>query len=111
MKIFEFNPSEIEIDGKTMPTCFSGFVKVQIPTYKERIALIKQQGFAEKDGIDAGAELIEIVDKYVEEVELKHDATGTIYECVEDLGYSREGAALINEIGKTILQGMPLGNG
>ena len=97
--------------GKEMASGFDGTIKVKIPNYRERIQMVQDMGFDdEKIGLEAGSKMIELVEKQVESVELTHDS-GEVITSLDDLSYSREGSLLINEIGKTIMGGIPLGNG
>lgn len=121
MKFFDFvPPANKDIDGKEKESSFKGSIKVRIPTYPERLRLIKEMNFKfnEQGKLDAQADLIElslrfseIAEKYTENVDLYRMIKGQKleYKSLEELGYDSEGVPLITEVGKMVINGIQLG--
>jgi hypothetical protein len=110
VKTFEYRPETIKVEGADVPSPFDGVIKIEIPTYKERMALIRSWGLTTKgtEDIDKGIKLNENVEKFVLSVDLKIKATGEEIKSLEDLGYYKEGSFVINELGSLILGGFSL---
>jgi len=111
MKAYEYKPGTIKsLEGEEVQSPFKGSVEIQVPTYKERLEILKGLDI-KKDEIDIsqGHKMIALVEKHVSKVDLK--AGKESYKSVEDLGYCREGTELINHIGSIVVSGIPLGNG
>lgn len=111
MKLYKYEPKTIKtIEGEEVDSPFTGFVEIQVPTYKERIELLKSLNLSSKseNDIEQGLQMINLVEKHVVKVDLK--SGGDKFVSLDDLGYCKEGTELINSIGTIIVQGIPLGN-
>lgn len=97
-----------------------GFVLLKFPKYTERLKLMKECKFKSdsegnveisSDNIDSAIKMIEVVAKYVVQVELKHPKSGAVAKSFSELEdhYSFESA--ITVIGSKILSGGKPGNG
>ena len=102
MKTFDYKPQN---------ESFEGIVKVDLPTYKERIDLVKQIGtdITEANAINKAGDILKLVEKHVVSVDLTH-ANGAKFKSLDDLGYYKEGSEIVNELGMVVLNGIPLGN-
>lgn len=112
MKKYRYSPETITtIEGATIKSPFSGFVEVEIPSYTERMDILKSLNFSDKDGInvESGQKVIKLVEKHVVNVSLSFGESEKI-NSLEELGYYKEGTELINGISAIIVQGIPLGN-
>ena len=112
MKVFKWKPTSIAGDDGETDLGFTGTVDVEIPNYKERVGLLQEMNLGDDvagAGLAAGGKMIELVEKQVKAVNLKHEVGG-VFTSIEDLSYNQEGSAVINELGKAILGGISLGN-
>jgi len=109
MKLYKFEPKELySLDGEKLSSPFTGYVELQIPTYKERLTLVKEVGmFDEKQAMNNLDKMFEIVESRVKEVKMKYG--NEEFNSLDELSYYSEGSLIINECGKIILQGIPLG--
>lgn len=110
-KTYDYKPGKIMgVDGELYDSPFSGTVKVEIPTYKERLAIIKEMGVdkAEDAGIDSALGLINLVEKRVVSVNLKIGKESIT--SLDELSYYKEGSDIINDLGKVMISGISLGN-
>ncbi|RLC38721.1 hypothetical protein DRH27_01580 [Candidatus Falkowbacteria bacterium] len=111
MKLYKYEPKMIkDLEGNDVECVFKGYVELQIPTYKERMTITKEIMVDGKSSeVEQGIKLIDLVEKHVKTVNLK---CGELeIKTVDDLGYSKEGTELINNMSTIIIQGIPLGNG
>lgn len=90
---------------------FNGHVEIDMPTYKERITLLKKVGTdVEGDKIIEKADVLaDITMKHVVKTELVHVQTETDFNSLDELSHYAEGTQLINELASVILNGIPLG--
>jgi hypothetical protein len=114
MKIFKYNVGTIvDNDGKETKIAMSGVIEIEVPTYKERLTLIKTLGFndeTKKDkSFDSCLELVDIVEKRVKSVNVSIEKSADKITNLEDLGYYKEGAEIINDIGRLIISGFGVG--
>lgn len=114
MKDYVYKP-EVNADSE-----FSGEVKIKIPSYKERLKIIKEMNFSfNSDGslntsnsssqIDIASNFVDIVEKHVEEVKVKLNESDEEFNSIDDLGYCEEGTVLINELANLVISGIRLG--
>ena len=110
MKVFEWTPdSVVDDDGNKVDTGFTGKATIDIPNYKERITLLQEMGLTEdKVGIESTSKMIDLVERSVKTIDFLHES-GEKITTVSDLGYSREGAEVINHMGRAIIGGVRLG--
>jgi hypothetical protein len=112
MKLFTYKVGIIKEEEKEVTLPMTGIIEIEIPTYKERLSLIKDLGFSSADegeeGLEKAKNLIEIVEKRVRKVEIKLK-NGEEIKSLEDLGYYKEGTLVINDIGRLIISGFELG--
>jgi len=108
MKTFEYKPMGEEGE----PSSFEGHVKIEIPTYKERLSIVRTFNIddAKSGDIDKALQIISLVEKYTLEVKLSHKELKESINNLDELSYYKEGTAIINDIGKTILNGISLNN-
>ena len=114
MKIFNYSPEKIEVEGEEpIVSPFDGIIKVEIPTYFERLELLKamELGKTDEDNIDKALGMMKLVQKHVKSVDLKHKKTDEKITDLDELSYYREGSGIINEIGRLVVGGIPMGNG
>lgn len=105
--------------GKEHAPKFEGEIKLDLPSYKERIQMVKALNFKTENNkaevgdnnIDEALKVLDLVEKHVKAVDLVRSADGLEFKSLEDLGYDSDGSELINEIGRVILGGTRLGNG
>lgn len=117
MKEIEYKPKPTKAaDGSEVSSPFSGLVKLRVPTYKERLEIIKKLNYkVGKDGeleakstqFDSATEIMDLVEKHVVSVELTLESD--VITSLEDLGYYMEGSQLINELANVIIGGIKLG--
>lgn len=108
MKVFDY-----QLKNKD----FKGVLKVELPSYQERINLLKEMNIKNdiKEGnttelLDRAGEVEKLVSKHVKEIKLTFTPTKYKIDSIEDLGYFKEGCELINELSESILSGVQLGN-
>lgn len=112
MKLYKYAPEKIKtVDDLEVNNPFKGYVEIQIPTYKERLDIVKGLDFDDKkqNGADAGKKVIDLVIKHVKSVSLQYGEEKITD--LDELSYYKEGTELINGISAIIIQGIPLGNG
>lgn len=106
MKVFRYDlPEKLkDHEGVELDNPFSGYLELEIPTYKERLQLVKEMNFdTDKPEIEDGLKMLDLVEKRVRTVKAKFKD-----EPVTDLdtiGYYKEGAIIINTLGQHILGG------
>lgn len=111
MKKFNFNPDEI-YDSETTEkkeNPYKGEIVLNLPSYKERLLEAKTLNIGEDkkaSPIDDGIKLIEFVEKHIVSVDLLYKKTDEKITTIEDLGYYKDGAELINTIGRTLMSGI-----
>lgn len=94
---------------------FSGSIVLEIPSYKEKLAILKEVGVkVGKDGVDSGSDPMELVGKLYAEMEKRVKSVNLKYGEVEfksldDLGYYAESQAVIQELQAILTGGMSLG--
>ena len=99
MKTYEYVPTHDRFKGK---------IELEIPTYKERLALVKEVGIMdEKTAMDNLDKMFEVVEKRVKKVEIELDTQKI--NSLDELSYYQQGALIINELGQILIQGIPLG--
>lgn len=112
-------PDSIGEDGKVVPSQFSGYVKIKIPRYKERIKRLREMGLQGEDGkleasmadrVSQAEKMLDLVEEHVTEVKLEVIATKRKIGSLEELEIYKEGAEFINKIGGAILGGVEMGN-
>lgn len=112
MKVFKYKVGTIQdCNDKEVKLPMSGEIELEVPTYKERLTLIKTLGFTESEldkSFDKCMGLVDIVEKRIKSVNIKLD-TGEEIKTLEDLGYYREGAEIINDLGRLIISGFGVG--
>ena len=93
---------------------FKGYIKVEIPSFVERMKLAKEvlhdynEGkMVEKSDIDKSLSIIDATIKRVVEVKINVKSESPI-EDIETLSYYAEGVSLISELGNFIINGIPL---
>jgi len=114
--IHKFRPKDSDIEALHV---FDGFIEVEIPSYKERIKLIKQFKttvgsdqitITEDQAIDELDKIIELASAKVKAVNLMVEKGSYQFSRLEDLESFAEYPILIGAIGKILLQGISLGN-
>jgi len=103
-KTFEYAPQSEGWSGKVM---------LKIPSWKDRAKLAQELGLvkaaeapmAEKVAIMASA--AEKLTEHIESIDVKFGEHE--FKTLEDLGYTKEGSALIMELGMMVIQGISLG--
>lgn len=103
-KQFEYRPKHED---------FTGTVVIEVPNYKERMELARDFDFDEKDyqkAIDMNVKVIELVDKHLIRMSIKHKKTKKEFNSFEDLQYFSEGTELLKEFQSLIFNGPSLGN-
>ena len=109
-------------DEERLPHVFTGSIRIKMPDYLERAALLKQLSFentsegtvevmgradkAEK----MAAKTIEIARNHVVSVQVTHSC-GDVFTSLEDLEYFAPGMALISELSSILIGGLKLGEG
>ena len=106
MKVFKYEmPKTLEdADGNDIDNPFEGEIEIEIPTYKERLNLVKDSGFdTEKPGIEDGLKMLELVEKRVRSVNCCIEDQPVT--SLDDIGYYQVGSLVINAIGRYIMGG------
>lgn len=104
MKSFDYKP---KAEG------WSGTIKLKVPNYKERLAIVKEMNLGSiaeanvSEQLDLTEKLLDRVQLHVEAVDLKFGKQA--FTSFEDLQYCKEGSDLINEVGSVLMQGISLG--
>lgn len=109
MKTYKYNPEKIELpdsDG-LHPSGFTGEVVLQVPFYQDRLKYIRSMS---EDSNDNAVEIFEFTQKHVQSVNVKWAETGEVYNSLDDLGVTEEGVRVINDMGRTLIKGIRLGN-
>lgn len=114
----------MKIDRKIDTELFEGKVTYSIPEYQERIVLLKEM-YLKNDGetvekaeegktgetvYDYSLKLVEVAKKYVLDVDLKCKIEDAEIKSIEHLLCYEEGAALVGDFARTVLNGIKLGN-
>jgi hypothetical protein len=111
MKVYKYEPKMIGTPEGEVESSFDGCIEVEIPTYRERLDLVKSMNIDPKNAnIDHAVGLIVEVEKRIKSVNLNLKNTNEKITTFEELGYYQQGSAIINEIGRFIISGIPLGN-
>lgn len=100
---------------KEVDNPFSGHVVIDVPTYKERISLVKAMEFkanekgelVENDSFSKAEFLVGLAEKHLKKIDVKNKE-GVKFTSFEDLNYEKDGADLINRIGAMVLEGVKL---
>jgi hypothetical protein len=116
MLIHRFRPKDSEVEALHV---FDGFVEIQIPSYKERVELIKkfrttmggeEITITEEQAIDELDKIIDIAQDKIRAVQLIAKDGAYQFNDLKSLESFNEYPMLIGAIGKIILQGISLGN-
>jgi hypothetical protein len=112
-KLVQLSPKEITLAGESdpIPNPFTGSIGLRLPTYIERMDIIEELS-KPKDGdteISTTKRLLKAAIDRIETVDVTHTETGTKITDVQELCFYSEGAALLNEISKTLTMGATLG--
>ncbi len=106
-------------DGKKIDPKFEGFVEIDLPKYIQRLKYLKDANFKINEkgevansagGLDTTIFAVELAEKHIKKVELKHVETGDEMKKVDDLQFHPEGGEILTEIGFLVLNGPALGN-
>lgn len=96
---------------------FNGYVVMTMPKYSERKKLIKKYGIKanatgqvdfEVDAIESLSAMVDGVKEYVEEVKIKRVHDKKEYVSFEDLEYDPSCDALLEDLGRLLIQGETL---
>jgi len=112
MKVITYKPNKITDaeTGEPYDSPFEGSIKIEMPSYEERIKMARAMKVDKENPLDMGEEFIKLINKRVMDVSLSVKGSEDNIDCLEDLGYFKEGTDLINEVGRTIMRGVQLGN-
>ena len=112
MKVLKFSPEKLnDFESKDKyDSPFEGYVEIEMPTYEDRINLGKSLKTGDSDNLDNAEKILNIISKRVKSVKLSIKGTEDSIDCLEELGYYKEGSDFINEIGRTLMRGKQLGN-
>jgi len=110
LKIYKYAPHDLEdAEGNPVSIPFKGEIEVEMMTYQERLGTAKAIGLVDDDNaLDKSDEIIALVAKRVKSVDVK--AGDIEIKSLDELGYYKEGSDIINDIGRLVMQGIPLGN-
>lgn len=98
---------------------FSGSIEISVPTYSERLRIMKElqfkvqeDGSVEKssDSLEQSAKFVEKLGQYIKKVDLKIKKNSESISSFDTLGMYAEGASLIMELTPYISRGLTLGN-
>lgn len=99
MKTYEYHPPKESI--------FEGVIKIEIPTYRERLSLLGEMETKTKDNeLARGMLALDLVEKRTKSVLITCKKLKLEITSLEDLGYYKEGAELINELGRIMVSGI-----
>jgi hypothetical protein len=85
-----------------------GYVVINVPSMKERMALMKEIGYKEGgDTMALAANLMDQVDKLLKEVSI--ECGDVKCESADDLGYYEFGIEVMNRAGSIAMSGIPVG--
>lgn len=106
------------IQHKVDTEFFEGSVEIQVPTYIERLRIMKELNFKVVDGkvetnedtLEKMAKQVEKLGTFVKSVNIKVKKSGEIISSLDDLGFYNEGATVIMELSAYISRGLSLGN-
>lgn len=106
------------IEHKVDNEFFEGTVKLTVPSYVERLRIMKELNFKVVDGkvesnedtLEKLAMSVEKLEKFIKEVLIKVKSTGEILTSVDDLGAFQEGAVVISELTAYLSRGVALSN-
>lgn len=100
-----------EIQQKEVQSPFEGEIEYQALSYSERLKLMKDNNFTGKEGagFDNIIALVGIAKKYIKTVNLTVKEDGEKVTSVDDLEYTQEGSAVIEQVATRILRGAKLG--
>jgi hypothetical protein len=114
VKEFDYKPKTMK-DGNLL---FEGIVKLKVPSYYERLELIKKVNFQSnekgevennKHYIDSLIKLAMLTKDFIKEVDVLRVEDGFKYVSFDDLSFDKDGSLLIEEIGHAVLNGISLG--
>ena len=94
---------------------FEGNVKIEIPSMRERLMLAKDLSYDTKeevralDNIDRMLKILDVCEKYIKEVNLKHTESLIEFKSWEDMQKDSLCDKLIEEISAFIISGGKLG--
>lgn len=112
MKEISYNPKDLSADCP-----FEGKITLKVPSYKERLEMIKQLNFKvggsgemepQTSKMDSAIDMVDLLEKHIACVDLKA-SDGSEVKSVDELGYWVEGAKLINDLANILLGGIKLG--
>ena len=109
MRQITFEPKQLEIRGEQVDNPFMGYLKLNVPTYLERIDLIRKMDLSE-GGLGQAEKTIKLVYDCCKEVKLEFIESAEIFNDLDNLSCTEEGTALINAAGRSLLLGYQLGN-
>ena len=110
MKIFEIDITTLKNDeGQPLTDSMEGTVQMEIPTYKERLSLIKAHGIMNEkiDEIERADKMLDLVEKHIKAVSIRLKS-GEEINSITDLGYFQEGTNLTNRLGRLLIGGVSL---
>ena len=96
---------------------WSGHVMIDMPSYKEKLAILKEVNIkvgaggavaSDDNAMEMVEKLYAKMEKLVKAVDLVHEG-GTEVKSLDDLGYYAEGQEVIQEIQGVLTQGISLG--
>ena len=107
-----------EIEYKVKSEGFSGSIILNLPSYKEKLAILKElkikvgadgASAAEQDGMELVEKLYAKLESMVKSVDLKYDEVE--FKSLDDLGYYAEGQLVVSELQNLLTSGVSLGKG
>ena len=96
---------------------FKGCLTVVIPSIKEQFKILKELNIKSVDGkmafsdqIDTVEKQLELCEKHVKEVDIKHFVSGKEFKKIEEMFYFKQTRELLlNEVASMIINGVDLG--
>lgn len=107
------------VEHKVSNEHFEGSVSISVPSYSERLRLMKSLNFkvAEDGKVEANEDTLEkiacSVDKlseHVKSVSIKVKSSGESINSLDDLGVYQEGAQVLSDLTVYLTRGLTLGN-
>jgi len=112
LKTFKYRPEKMfKSDEGDTKSPFVGVVEIEVPLYVERLDLVKSLDIDPNNpGLDNAVDLIKETKKRIKSIKLEAKGQTDKIESFDDLSYYKEGADIINDIGRMMVNGFPLGN-
>lgn len=111
-KTFVYTPREVIFNQEDIPrdAGFTGEIEVELIPYEMRLDLIQELNKDKKDSnvYDKAKDMLELVKKYTKKINLTHTESKTKFTDLSELGQYSEGIAVINHVGRMIINGVPL---